>query len=319
MCTHMVKTIREERKRWVLPIIQKEIRVKDMAKVFPYSQRTLERWVASYKEKGEAGLEPLSTAPKTSPRATKDALKRYIVRIRGGKGKCAQKISWQLKDEGIIIHERTIGKILKKEGLVRKYRVKKIKYEYIRAERKPGELIEIDIKYVPGRIKGKRYYQYTAVDTSSRWRYMKIYPEQSGWNSESFLQEVIDRFPYTIQAVKTDNGFVFTNRYLGTYKRLDRMPKGVHVFDRFCNRKNIVHYLIDPGKPAQNGTVERSHRSDQESFYDRNTFETLEDLEEKLVLWNTEYNELAHCGLKGKSPSQFLKDYQLNKPTKVCT
>ncbi len=35
---------------------------------------------------------------------------------------------------------------MKKEGLVRKYRVRKIKYKYIKAERLPGELVEIDVK-----------------------------------------------------------------------------------------------------------------------------------------------------------------------------
>ena len=48
-----------------------------------------------------------------------------------------------------MIHERIVGKILKKEGLIRKYRVGRIKYKHIRAKRKPGKLIEIDVKYVP--------------------------------------------------------------------------------------------------------------------------------------------------------------------------
>ena len=38
---------------------------------------------------------------------------------------------------------------MKTEGLVRKYRVRKIKYKYIKAVLKPGELIEIDVKYMP--------------------------------------------------------------------------------------------------------------------------------------------------------------------------
>ena len=45
--------------------------------------------------------------------------------------------------------------------------LKKIKYKYIRAERQPGELIGIDVKYVPGKIAGKAYFQYTAIDTAS--------------------------------------------------------------------------------------------------------------------------------------------------------
>lgn len=217
------------------------------------------------------------------------------------------------------IDARTIGKILKTEGLTRKYRLKKVKYKYIRAERKPGELLEIDVKYVPGRIKNKRYYQYTAVDTASRWRYMKIYEEQSNYHSIIFLEEVIRLFPYKIEAVKTDNGFVFTNLYMGTYKRADLLPKRPHSFDRLCTGRNIIHYLIDPGKPQQNGIVERSHRTDQEQFYDRNKFKNLKDLERKIQLWNMYYNDLEHCGLNGKSPNQFLSKYQLTNPPNVRT
>jgi len=55
-----------------------------------------------------------------------------------------------------VVPPRTIGKILKKAGLVRKYRVKKIKYKYLRAEQQPGELVEIDVKHVPGKVAGKR-------------------------------------------------------------------------------------------------------------------------------------------------------------------
>ncbi|MEI7719067.1 MAG: DDE-type integrase/transposase/recombinase, partial [archaeon] len=96
-----------------------------------------------------------------------------------------------------------------------KNRIRKIKYNYLRAERKPGELLEIDVKYVPGRIAGKRYYQYTAIDTASRWRYLKVYDEFTSYHSVCFLKEVIERFPYKIQAIKTDNGQIFTNYYLG--------------------------------------------------------------------------------------------------------
>ncbi|PIV38404.1 MAG: IS481 family transposase, partial [Candidatus Portnoybacteria bacterium CG02_land_8_20_14_3_00_45_8] len=72
------------------------------------------------------------------------------------------------------------------------------------------------------------------------------------------------------------------------------------------------HYLIDPGKPSQNGKVERSHRTDQEMFYDRNKFETLKDLERKIKSWNQEYNNLEHCGLNGKTPNEMLQLLSIN-------
>ena len=93
----------------------------------------------------------------------------------------------------------------------------------------------------------------------------------------------------------------------------------MHALDQFCAAHNIVHYLIDPGKPAQNGTVERSHREDQEKFYEQNGFKNLDDLERKLKVWNTYYNNLEHCGLGGKTPNEFLEDYKLIKPPNVLT
>ena len=219
----------------------------------------------------------------------------------------------------LAVRERnnTVHKIIKIEGLTRKYRVKKVKYKYIKAERKPGELVEVDVKYVPNPIGGKKYYQYTAIDTASRWRYLRIYDEQSNIHSIEFLIGVIKRFNYKIQAIKTDNHATFTNYYTGGNKRSDLIIKTIHPLDCFCQKHKIIHYLIDLGKPAQNGTVERSHREDQEKFYELNRFKNIKDLENKLKVWNDYYNNLEHCGLNGKSPNEMLELLSINKPTNV--
>lgn len=311
----MPNNVQEERYRWIKPILNKEMRLKDVAKLCPHSHRSLKRWCQLFRLNGLAGLKPISTKPKSHPDDTPIRIKERVIEIRKSTKKCALKIKWQLNKEGVVIHERTIGKILKEEGLTRKYRVRKIKYEYVRAIRQPGELVEIDVKYVPGRVAGKRYYQYTAIDTASRWRYLEIFEEQSNYHTVLFLEHVLARFPYRIEAVKTDNGFIFTNRYTGTYKRADFSPKEPHALDKFCHENQIIHYLIDPGKPAQNGTVERSHREDQEKFYEQNHFRTVGDLKKKIQTWNTHYNNLEHCGLNGKTPNEVL---ELFKRTNVC-
>ena len=81
-----------------------------------------------------------------------------------------------------------------------------------------------------------------------------------------------------------DNGSNFTNRYTGYLKSSDPFNPRLHDFDLICQKYNIIHYLIDPGKPAQNGKVERSHRTDQEMFNERNKFKNLKDLETKISL-----------------------------------
>lgn len=315
----MSKTIKEERSRWVLPIVNKEIKLTDAAKVCPYGKRSLERWLAAYKRHKETGLEPKSTRPRTHPKETPIHIKERIVALRKEKKLCALKLKWRLKREGIILHERTIGKILKAEGLVRQYRVRRVKYKYIKALLKPGELVEIDVKYVPGPVLNRQYYQYTAIDCASRWRYLAIYDEQANHHSIQFLKEVMERFSHRILAIKTDNHSTFTNYYTSMTRRSDMTVKTIHAFDHFCAEKNIIHYLIDPGKPAQNGKVERSHREDQEKFYDENEFVSFNDLRRKIKQWNTDYNNLEHCGLNGKTPIEFLENYQLTNPPNVYT
>lgn len=315
----MAKTIQEERLRWVRPIIEQRVKLRDVARVCPHGQRTLERWVAVYQQRGRAGLVPQSTRPKSHPQETPIHTKEQVIALRQRTKLCALKLKWRLQKDGVRLHERTIGKILKAEGLVRKYHVRKVKYTYMKASRQPGDLIEIDVKYVPGPVAGRHYYQYTAIDCASRWRYLAVYEDESTLHSIWFLQDVLARFPHPIQAIKTDNGSIFTNRYLGTHQRSDMTVKTVHGLDRFCADHGIVHYLIDPGKPAQNGTVERSHRSDQEAFYDRQTFGSFRELFLKLKQWNDEYNQLEHCGLGGLSPLQYLEKYRSQKPPNVLT
>lgn len=318
MCVNMPKTIKEERLRWILPIINREIRLKDAARVCPHSQRSLERWLSLFRKYGEAGLEPISTRPKTNPKETPIRIKERIIELRKETKRCALKLKWRLEKEGIAIHKNTIQKIIKKEGLVRKYRIRKLKYKYIKVPLNKGELVEIDVKYVPDFVANKRYYQFTVIDCASRWRYLKIYDDYSNFNSMNFLEEVIRIAPFRIRAIKTDNGSNFTNRYTGYLKSSDPFNPRLHDFDLLCQRYNIIHYLIDPGKPAQNGKVERSHRTDQEMFYDRNKFKTLKDLKTKIKIWNDEYNNLEHCGLNGKTPNEMLSLLSINEPTNVC-
>ncbi|MEX2514507.1 MAG: IS481 family transposase [Candidatus Paceibacterota bacterium] len=303
----MSKSIQEERWRWVEPIINQEIKLTDVAKVCPYSKRSLKRWKKAYLEHGMDGLVPKSTRPKTQPNETPIRTKETVIALRKETGLCAQKLHWRLKKTGLVVPVRTIGKILKDAGLVRKYRKKKVKYKYLKAERQPGELLEIDVKHVPGKLENKRYFQYTAIDTASRWRYLRIYDEQSSFHSVEFLKEVRKRFPYPVQAIKTDNHSTFTNYYLGTNKRSDLRVKRLHALDVFCAKHDTVHYLIDPGKPAQNGTVERSHREDEEKFYQKQSFRNQRELEEKLRVWNTYYNNLEHCSLDGRTPNEMLR------------
>ena len=308
MCTKLPINALEERLRWVLPIVNKEIKLKDAARVFPGGQRTLERWVARYSQSGEAGLTPLSTKPKSQPKELPIRTKERIIELRNETHLCAKKLNYKLAKEGIRVSDRVIGKIVKTEGLVRKYIIRKLKYKYIKAPLASGELVEVDIKYVPDKISGRRYYQFTAIDCATRWRYLRIYNDCGNGSAIAFVKRLIKIAPFRVRAIKTDNGSCFTNRYTGYQKSADPLNPRLHPLDIYLASLNIIHYLIDPGKPAQNGKVERSHRTDQEMFYDRHQFKSALELKRAVRIWNIIYNNLEHIALGGLTPTEALRN-----------
>jgi len=181
-----------------------------------------------------------------------------------------------------------------------------LKYKYVKVPLAKGDLVEVDIKYVPEKIGNKRYFQFTAIDCASRWRYLKVYDNMGNSEAINFLEKLIKIAPFRIRAIKTDNGSCFTNRYTGYLKSSDPINPRLHDLDLLCQKLNIIHYLIDPGKPAQNGKVERSHRTDQEMFYDRHYFKTILELKREIKKWNITYNNLEHIALDGLTPNEAL-------------
>ena len=306
MSKSMPESISAERFRWINPILDKNITIKNMSKIAPFSERTLKSWLSNYRQFGIIGLEPKSRRPKSHPNETPIYIKEKIIEYRKDSNKCALKLAHDLQSDGINVKPRLVGKIIKNEGLTRKYRTRKLKCKYIKVPLQPGELVEIDIKYVPDSIGGKKYYQFTMIDCASRWRYLDIYDDMSSYSAVCFVKKVLKIAPFKIRAIKTDNGSCFTNRYTGYSKSIDPLNPKLHSFDLLCQKLNIIHYLIDPGKPAQNGKVERSHRSDQQSFYDCVKYANIEELKYKIKLWNMYYNDLQHCGLDLKTPNQYL-------------
>lgn len=85
----------------------------------------------------------------------------------------------------------------------------------------PGQRIQIDVKFVPSaclvnEAKGQKFYQYTAIDEYSRWRFVEAFEEHNTYSSAVFLEHLIRAFPAPIECVQTDNGAEFTKRFNGS-------------------------------------------------------------------------------------------------------
>ena len=177
----------------------------------------------------------------------------------------------------------------------------------------PGDKVQIDVKYVPQECltdelkeKKEKYYQYTAIDEFTRIRYTWFTNEHSTYMSSEFAKRVIKYFPFKIKTIQTDNGFEFTNKLSWNTSVRNRKT----LFESTLEELGIKHKLIKPYTPKENGRVERSHRKDQERFYYKNIFCSLEDLKNRGKEWRKEYNNFPMKPLGWLSPNEFLKRYK---------
>ncbi len=102
-----------------------------------------------------------------------------------------------------------------------------------------------------------RKYLFVAIDRASRWVYLEIFPDKTAASARSFLERAVEKAPFNITKLSTDNGKVFTDRF--TLKG-EREPTGKHDFDKACHTAGIEHRLIKPAHPHTNGIVERFNR-----------------------------------------------------------
>lgn len=156
---------------------------------------------------------------------------------------------------------------------------------------------QMDVKYVPsacyvGQMPDK-FYQYTMIDEASRERFIYPYREQSSYSTIDFVKRAITYFGYRPEIIQTDNGTEFT--YSKDYKR-------THPFDLFCKSYGIEHKLIRPRTPWHNGKVERSHRNDQERFYNFLRFYSYSDLKVQMYRYMRRSNNIPMSVLGWLSP-----------------
>ena len=166
-----------------------------------------------------------------------------------------------------------------------------------------GEKWQMDVKYVPkacdSRDKQEQYYQYTVIEEVSRKRFIYAYQEQSSYSTVDFLKRAITYFGYAPNILQTDNGGEFTHT---------QKTNRIHHLDVFCNTYGIEHKTIRPRTPWHNGKVERSHRNDQERFYNYLKFYSFNDLQEQMKRYLYRSNNIPMSVLGWKSPNQVQRE-----------
>lgn len=209
-------------------------------------------------------------------------------------------------------HPGSLYRIFVKLGFRKKVESTKKKSRHLGKYDTPtrlGEKWQLDVKYVPNACysgdDGEKFYQYTIIEEASRKRFIYPYKEQSGYSTVDFVKRAITYFGYAPKIIQTDNGSEFTN-----FTKTNR----IHTFDKFCRTYKIEHKLIRPRTPWHNGKVERSHRNDQERFYNFLKFYSYDDLLVQMKRYLNRSNNIPMAVLGWKSPQQLHKELKQCMP-----
>jgi transposase InsO family protein len=264
------------------------------------SRQCFYKWRGRYDELGEAGLRDGSSVPLRSPNQTKAEVVGKIIYLRSNYHFGPQKIAMYLKRyHDIEISPSGVWRILKRLDMNRlptSQRYKRHKDRWKRYEKAlPGHRVQVDVKFIePIRGSRKKHYQFTAIDDCTRIRVLRIYDRNNQKSAIQFLDYVLEKLPFSVECVQTDNGAEFQGAFHW------------HVLDR-----GIGHVYIKPRTPRLNGKVERSHRIDGEEFYRMLDGVVIDDtrlFNDKLQEWEDFYNfNRPHGGLNGQTPYERLR------------
>ncbi len=291
------------RKLNVLNYAKKTKNISKACRHFGICRETFYQWKRLYEAHGELALINGKPCPKNHKLRIPKAIEEKIVYLRTTYHFGPGMIVWQLKRyHDIKVSRNGCYNVLVRNKLNRlpenikvRSRSKFKRYE----EKVPGHHVQVDVKFLFFKNKeGDRIkrFQYTAIDDCTRIRALKIYDKHNQASSIAFLNYVVERFPFRIKTIRTDNGHEFQTKFYW------------YVADQ-----GMEHVYIKPATPRLNGKVERSHLTDQREFYQVLDYTGDVDLRAKLKQWEDYYNFLRpHFSHNGKTPYEKLKKAMIN-------
>ena len=282
------------------------------------SKSSLSRWNKKFDGTKESLIDKSHKPKSKHPKAHTDLELKWIQNyIKRNPHITLCELWYKLKiNKGYSRHPGSLYRVLKKIGFYNEINIKNTsKYtpKHYDTPKEVGIKWQIDVKYVPDECKcdnlpeDKKFYQYTCIDEASRERFIYHYDSHTPMDTVDFVHRCFLFYEYKPKEIQTDNGVEFTWNQ-GKIKK-------IHPLDKLCIVEDIYHHKIKPRTPRHNGKVERSHRSDNERFYNTLKFYSLEDLRYQAKLYLKRSNNIPMAVLNYKTPKEqrvFLLNHNCN-------
>ncbi len=280
------------------------------------SGRSAAKWLARWRDEGEAGLLDRSSAPRRRPtQLPADRVKAIeaLRRLRMTAAEIAEVLDMALS---------TVSRWLQRIGLGKRSRLTPPEPPNRYERSRPGELIHVDVKKLGRilaaghRVTGSRASQkktrrerkrvgmagwefvHVCVDDATRLAYVEVLADERGETAAGFLDRAVGWFAsmgIAVERVMSDNGSCYRSR--------------VHA--RACRELGVRHLRTQPYRPRTNGKAERfiqtlTNRWAYGAIYGSSTERT-----SALPGWLTHYNfNRRHGSLGHKAPADRLAELE---------
>jgi len=248
-----------ESRKHAIDLVELGISVSEASQLAGVSRQCLHKWLARYREQGWKGLRDHSRAPKRHAFAVTKRMRQRVVAMKKrfpseGPRKLRGYLETKYPGERIPAAS-TMSIILKEAGLVAPRRRRRTNLASTKTTlttpTAPNDVWCIDYK---GEflVDGRHCYPLTATDLFSKFDL--VTRAHSGAVTTPTMRCMWNAFgTYGMPAViRSDNGMPFIS---------PKSPAGMSRFSVMLTRLGIRHERIAMGRPDQNGSHERFHRS----------------------------------------------------------
>lgn len=276
-------------------VLQGGLKKATVARMYGVHKSTVSRWIEKFPQghknfHNDFYISTASSAPKTHPNQTPQVMIDEIIQLRKKLGRCAPVIHAHLVEKGYSIHVRTVGRILKREGLTR--RTRQAKYYKTNLKRpqalKVGDLVQMDtIHYM--KSDGTRFYLYCLIDVYSRLAYVEYHPILRQNISFEVIKRAQKYLGFNFTLVQTDNRPEFKDGFL---------------FLLSSSSIKLRHSRVR--KPNDNAHIERFNRTIQDECFN-NTLPNEKSIKKQIINYLDYYNNFRlHLSLNLQAPTQFV-------------
>ena len=253
-----------------------------------------------------------SKAPKSSPAAISQIDEQMIIatrrRLESQKftQTGASAIKWELSKSGFDFpSDRTINRVLKRQGLIKKkldYVPKGVEYPYFKEPFEINNIHQADL-VGPRYIKGDgKFYSFNVMDVFSH----QVYIESQRSKQD---KKVANSLLRCWKAMGLPDYLQLDNEL--SFRGSNKYPRSFGLVIRLCLHFGVAPVFIPAGEPWRNGVIEKFNDTYNKKFFRRQWFPSYATLKRQSKNFQRFHNKYhRYSCISGKTPNEVLKSIE---------